>query len=1840
MRFLETMIRLWLTLVFCTSVSIFAETPEPIKNTATLLYSIGTTQTSLPSNTTQLFLQRPPTPAVVKFLRLVPNNNSAVLLPIDGGMCSNATSGMRPLAISATSANLSINPQAAPVLDTTVFHANEPIVISLSDQNRNTDPLIRETVEVNLKSSSGDQERLILNETGIDTGVFTSIIETSRPPQVPTDRDCKISVSQGAILTASYVDTFYPTDIAQANVLVDPYGIIFNSQTGEPINGARITIINIATGLPAQVFGDDGTSLYPSTVITGTRVTDSSGRIYDFPIGGYRFPFLNAGNYRFNVEAPKDFIVPSSVTSSALLQFRDSEGNPFVITAGSYLDDFNLNGPQALKIDIPADALPGKLALIKTSSIAQASSGDFVQYRLSVENRSNNAIARNLKIEDFLPDGFKYRKGTTRLNSKSTNDPVISNDGQKLSFLLESIAPSGRLELTYVTEIVQDFDRLEAVNRAIVKSGDTDASNQASVAVRINKSIFSDRFTLIGQVTEGDCSIKRSERVGVGNIRLFLDDGTYVTTDNDGRYHFEGVRVGTHVVQLDLASLPEELEILSCGKNSRWAGRSFSQFVEASSGALWRNDFYVKIKELAKPKFTISGKINTKNNVRELIINLGQSSDNNAKNIRLLLSIPKGISFDNNSIIGGTILSTNEDINSGILSLSVSDLAPGAASIIRLPYSPTALKCDASYLQLFATFDFGIKKSLRTPTLKIDPSCENAIPDKNNQIKEAILDLSTKDRKSTVVANTIEDDATAAGANTDWFADTNLKNGFVFPAETHNPRAAVVRAVVKHNVTQKIKLLINNRSVDPISYDGFIEQAVTGIAISAWRGIPLEDGENILTAIVEDKDGKEVSRYNQKIHYANIPAHATLVSERSKLVSDGLTPAIITVRITDRFGKPVRSGITGPIEINAPFLLTQNIIEKQLRQLSGNDSTRNTYHVTGDDGLAQIVLQPSSETGAVLLGFNFGNDRTRVREEVKTWITSKTRDWIVVGFAKGTIGHRTLTGKSESLPNNERGTVTDGSTSFYAKGRIKGDWLLTLAYDSNKQKGRTAQDRELLRTIDPNKYYTLYGDQTQQYYDAASLEKVYIRLEQKQFYALFGDYETGFNQTELGRYSRSFNGLKAEYRNENTQISAFGSKTQFNFARDELQGNGLATFYRLNRKQIIINSDKISLEVRDRFRSERIINTTLLTRHIDYDINYEDGSLIFREPIKSRDRDFNPVFIIADYETFGAAGTFINAGSRISHKVLSDKIELGLTGLYDESQQGKSKLGGLDIEAKITKNTLMRAEVARSTTSSNLSTGTKTGNAYIFEVEHRSDKTDALLYFKQQDPSFGLGQQNIGETGTQKYGADGHLRISDSWQLSGTAYKENYLGSDATRTAAQARIEYLTQTGTYFVGAQFASDIIPTQSALKSTLLSAGVSQFFFDRKLEVQVQSDIAISDRAENVDFPNRYRVGAAYKIRDDIRIIGAYEISKGAALDSKTAQIGFDIQPWRGAKITSTLNQARISEFGPRTYAQFGTNQAFVINQNFSVNFSGETNYTFNKSTTRLNQLNPQQPLASGGALGDRNSGASTIEDFWAISTGATYRHEAWSWTGRIEHRDGEVTNRTSVSTAVIRQTKSGIAVSGYGQYLDTNSRIGISTNRATLGVAFAIRPLGSDWSVLNKFEYRSDYTNLAKGVSAILAPSISFNETIKSRRLVNNFALNYFGEGAESDHNVWESRAQFSVNYNSKYVLDQFNNLGITGYSDFFGIEIRKAIGKRLDIGLQAGVSNNWSAGTRTYTLGPQIGVSPFENTWISVGYNFDGFRDRDFEAAHTTSKGPYITFRIKFDQLTAASLFNR
>ena len=88
------------------------------------------------------------------------------------------------------------------------------------------------------------------------------------------------------------------------------------------------------------------------------------------------------------------------------------------------------------------------------------------------------------------------------------------------------------------------------------------------------------------------------------------------------------------------------------------------------------------------------------------------------------------------------------------------------------------------------------------------------------------------------------------------------------------------------------------------------------------------------------------------------------------------------------------------------------------------------------------------------------------------------------------------------------------------------------------------------------------------------------------------------------------------------------------------------------------------------------------------------------------------------------------------------------------------------------------------------------------------------------------------------------------------------------------------------------------------------------------------------------------------------------------------------------------------------------------------------------------------------------------------------------------------------------------------------------------------------------------------------------------------------------------------------------------------DVRRDLTNTFDVGLHGSMLSSLDANVSDQSLGIDVGMTLVKNVWISVGYNFAGFRDDDFEASRYLAQGPYIKFRMKADQDTFRDLLQR
>ena len=1630
---------------FCCGFAAAADLPSHVENTATVTVRRGTVERTVRSNTVGFDVAITKRPTTLSFHLPPPGYD------FSGMACD--TSGSVPQFTPAPIDTATY--AASPVAKAVDIYTD--MILVLDNQGGNHDPLVRETAMIAAQVGA-IKTTLMLVETAPDSGIFAGGIPATATGRYPNLEPCDIRRQRGAAITLNFSEDDYSL-ASTIRILIDPAGFVFDSANGQLVDGATVTLLD-AQGQPAAVYGDDGVSRYPSTVVSGASVTDARGIVYPAEAGRYRFPLVAPGEYVLKVVPPEGYAAPSKVSRATLATFRDPSGQPFVLNDASFGAVLTLDKPDPFFADIPIDrTTDSPLLLTKTASVRDASPGDVIQYRLQLTNRGKSA-SNALHIADTLPIGLHYTSGSTRGGA----EPTVTPTGRSLDFTVPALAPGASIELRYMVSVAPGAPVGEARNRAQVSGG---ASNEAIASVRLRALLFTDAMTLIGRVTEGACGDPVDHRRGVPGIRLLLEDGTFTATDRDGLYHFEGVRPGTHVVQLDTQSVPATLAPVACDRDTRSAGSAISRYVEGSGGLLKRVDF---------------------------------------------------------------------------------QLAPTGKSATAAQPLPIA----------------------------------------------------------------IDDDARAAG-NRDWLAGQAPGIGWLFPTETYNPRAPVLRVAIKHAPDQRVALTVNGAQVDPLSFDS-TDTDGHGVAVSKWTGLPLVAGDNRLVARILAPDGGLVMTLERGVHVSGAARTVVFDPAHSRLVADGLTRPLVAVRVTDKAGRPVQAGTLVPFRVDAPYTAAIEAALEQGRQLAGRERSATTAHVVGDDGIAFVALQPTTQAGAAHLTITLADEKLERKTEIRAWLAASARDWTVVGFGKGTIGYNVLRAHHEALPKADRERVTtDGQLALYAKGRVKGSWLLTIAYDSKRAYD---PDRGLLGTIDPNRYYTVYGDGSLQGYDAPTRRKIYVRLERREAYALFGDFETGFTDTQLLRYDRTLNGVKAAYEGRRVRATAFAAHTDQRYARDEIQGSGLSGPYRLAARGIVPNSDKITIEVRDRFRSEVIVSSTGLTRHIDYDIDPDAGTIRFRNPVLSRDSALNPIFIVVDYEIDSGQSAKLAAAGHAAARLADGRVEVGVGAIRDETV-GRATVIGADLKVHATRTTDVRAEFANGGKG-----GLSAGLAYLAEVDHHGGRLDVLGYVRRQDAGFGVGQQNFVEAGTRKFGLDAHWRFTSALSLNAVIWNQAQLVGDGSRTAGEARIDWRHGTDTLFAGVQFAEDRGLDGKDRDSRLLTLGGSRALFDGKLVVAGQTQFAPGGDKASVDFPVRHQITASYRVTPGIRLIGGYEIADGQDFTAHTARIGFDVAPWTGAKLMSTLNQQAVGENGARTYAEYGLSQSLPLGRHWTVDATLDASSTISGWISGTAVVNAFQPVASGGSIGqDQTNGR-----YAAATLGATYRADRWSWNGRIEHRSSDVNDRWGITTNMLRTLGEGRTLASSIKAYTLRDAAGAQGTYASADVALALRPLDSRWSMLERLELRHERADAGLTDTNLLGVSAGGVGDQITTRAINNLAIDYRSGPEGARHSI-----EATVYYGAKYIAGRFADDRYTGFIDVTGFELRKDLGRRLDIGVAGSVEHAWSAHAVSFSGGPSVGVSPAANLWISAGYNVAGYRDRDFEADRYTRAGPYLTMRLKFDQ---------
>lgn len=454
-------------------------------------------------------------------------------------------------------------------------------------------------------------------------------------------------------------------------------------------------------------------------------------------------------------------------------------------------------------------------------------------------------------------------------------------------------------------------------------------------------------------------------------------------------------------------------------------------------------------------------------------------------------------------------------------------------------------------------------------------------------------------------------------------------------------------------------------------------------------------------------------------------------SERTEIQSGGNDSTLVHIKAFDQWNNPALDGQLG-VETSAGLLFRLN--DKQVTEASAKSASLTTptdsQQRTGgrllvqlENGEAVLKLIGSGAPGEARIHAETGD----VTAEDRIRITSEMRPTILVGFAEMSFGP----GIPEVALRNEQGNFRRRLSFFYS-GRLPGNSMLTLSYDTQRPINRTA-GRDRLFQLDPlDRVYPLFGDSSTRFEAAPSNSKLYARIDHKRSFLMFGDFDTEMT-APLAGYDRKLTGVKAHLENSNGDyVTITGARPDTAFARDVFPAGSLGII-QLSNGEILPGSETITLELRDRRNPDVISSRETLARSIDYNLDASTGRLFLLRYISTFDQGLNLMQLVVTYEHRAASMNSAVYTVRGYKNLKSVGLKLGLSAaLQRQPDSADFMLGGVDIEKSLPRHGSLQLAWARSR-------GEVPGGGNILDgaEDHRHDGDAYRIALDQPLPFFG-----------------------------------------------------------------------------------------------------------------------------------------------------------------------------------------------------------------------------------------------------------------------------------------------------------------------------------------------------------------------------------------------------------------------------------------------------------------------------------------------------------------------
>jgi uncharacterized repeat protein (TIGR01451 family) len=407
-------------------------------------------------------------------------------------------------------------------------------------------------------------------------------------------------------------------ELTQQSLPVDPSGTVYDSGSRDPVPGAVVTLAPVGS-CPAW----DPTSQVVAAGLGGYTVsgaaismTTGSNGFYNFvlqPSAPAHCLFGLTVRPGSNWTAPSQQIPPqpqplvAGGTPGSVVLVQPQPVPPTGSASTTYYTQIDMGSGTAdvLHNHIPVDpAAPAGLRLSKTVDRAVAEVGDTLRYRITVQV-APGASPRQVSVVDRLPAGFTFIAGTAQLDGRRLADPA-GVPGPQLVFQLGAVPAGGSVTLQYRVRVGVGAAHGDGVNRATAWGCQTTAgcvtagsgapltsargSNEGRATVRVAGGAFGIEACVLGKVFV-DCNgnhVQDREELGIPGVRLVLQDGTFLTSDSEGKFSMCGLPPKSHVLRVDETTLPRGARLTT--SSNRNLGDAGSLWLDLKLGELHRAD--------------------------------------------------------------------------------------------------------------------------------------------------------------------------------------------------------------------------------------------------------------------------------------------------------------------------------------------------------------------------------------------------------------------------------------------------------------------------------------------------------------------------------------------------------------------------------------------------------------------------------------------------------------------------------------------------------------------------------------------------------------------------------------------------------------------------------------------------------------------------------------------------------------------------------------------------------------------------------------------------------------------------------------------------------------------------------------------------------------------------------------------------------------------------------------------------------------------------------------------------------------------------------------------------